>query len=344
MFYRNCLRIIAMSLAGLAVASIGTTALAQDRPDPRVERAWPGIDWSTAIVPPSEIISGGVPRDGIPPVYTPSYEPIEAADIPGSEPVIGLEINGEARAYPLRYMTAHEIVNDRLGGRAIAVTYCPLCNAAIVFDREFDGTTHRFGVSGLLRKSDLIMWDHESESLWQQFAGQAIAGPRAGDRLETIPSRLESLEAFTARLPHGDVLAPPRRNFPYGNNPYVGYDALNSTPFLYRGDMPDGIAPMQRVVVVGQTAWSLGQVREAGEITEGDIRLRAAGLQNSALDTRRIAEGRDVASVIVERRDATGEWKDAAHHVTFAFVFHAFQPDGTWRFGPNAQMPPDHAD
>ena len=320
------LRTVIASLLALAVMSAAAAQVS-----PRVERAWPDMDWSTAVVPVEEILSGGVGRDGIPPVYDPRYESLDAADIPASEPVIGLEIGGEARAFPLRYMTAHEIVDDVIAGVPVAVTYCPLCNTAMVFDRRVDGQTHTFGVSGLLRKSDLIMWDHETESLWQQFEGRAIAGPMAGAVLERLPSRLESFEQFARRHPDGRVLAPPRRGQRYGRNPYVGYDALYREPFLYRGDMPDGVPPMLRVVVVGERAWSLADVAEAGEIIDDGVRLRATHEQNSALDEARISRGRSVAGVVVEQR-ADGQWRDIPHEVTFAFVFHAFHPDGDWRF------------
>ncbi len=321
-----------------ALTSLFLAGLANGQVDRRVQAVWPDMDWSNATVPLDEIMSGGVPRDGIPPVYNPRFETAAASGIPLSEPVVAVEIDGVARAYPLRYMTAHEIVNDQLGGVPVAVTYCPLCNSAIVFDRRQGGETRTFGVSGLLRKSDLIMWDHESESLWQQFQGQAIAGPLAGAELSVFPSRITSLQDFAERHPEGRLLAPPSNDYPYGRNPYVGYDKLNSKPFLYRGDLPRGVAPMQRVVVADETAWSLADIAEAGQIVEGDLRLTVVGEHNSALDSSRISSAEPVASVTVERLGEDGEWHNAVHEVTFAFVFHAFHPNGTWRFGPNASQ------
>ncbi len=301
--------------------------------DPMAARLWPDMDWSTSIVPVGEIISGGVPIDGIPPVYDPRFETFREAGLPALEPVITLRVGEEAKVYPLRYMTAHEIVNDVIGGVPVAVTYCPLCNTAMVFDRREGGVERTFGVSGLLRHSDLIMWDHESRSLWQQFEGRAIVGSRAGSELRRIPVRMESVAEARRREPDAQVLAPPRRAFNYGRNPYVGYDELGSRPFLYRGDMPEGVAPMLRVVVVDGRAWSLAQIAEAGEIIEGDLRLAVTHEKASALDAARIADGRRVAGVVVQEREGPdGEWRDAAHEVTFAFVFHAFHPEGEWMF------------
>jgi hypothetical protein len=139
---------------------------------------WPRTDFSKSNVPLDKIFSGGVPKDGIPPIYEPRFAPIAEVDrlYQGTEPVITVAINGEARAYPLGILMTHEIVNDELGGMSITVTYCPLCNSAVVFDRNVNGRIHTFGVSGKLRHFDLIMWDHETESWWQQFTGEAIVG------------------------------------------------------------------------------------------------------------------------------------------------------------------------
>jgi len=330
--FQEAVPVMLRFIAVLALTAVFTVPALAQTPDRRVMQVWPDVDWSTSLVPLDEIISGGVPRDGIPPVYDPRFLPASRTDLPGTEPVIGLEYNGVARAYPLRYMTSHEIVNDVIGGVPLAVTYCPLCNTAMVFDRRVDGRILTMGVSGLLRHSDLIMWDHESESLWQQFEGRAIVGPMAGAELRRIPSRMESYSEFLRRHPNGQVLAPPRANISYGRNPYVGYDELHRRPFLYRGDLPRGIAPMLRVVVVEEKAWSLADIAEAGQIVHGDLRMTVTHEQNSALDASRIAMGRSVAGVVVERRGPDGEWRDEPHEVTFAFVFHAFHPDGEWMF------------
>jgi Protein of unknown function (DUF3179) len=290
---------------------------------------WPTTDFERTLIDLGEIRDGGPPKDGIPAIDNPRLRPVaEVDDLAAAEPVIGLTVSGESRAYPLRVLTWHEIANDVIGGVPVAVTYCPLCNAAIVFDRRLHGAVLDFGTTGKLRHSDLVMYDRQSESWWQQYSGQAIVGHHAGRTLEILPSRLESWAEFRARAPDGMVLVPENPGArPYGTNPYVGYDSAGM-PFLYDGEVPTGIAPLARVVVVGEEAWSLDRLREVGRIEAGELVLSWRLGQASALDASRIADGRDVGSVIVQR-ERNGRLQDVVHHVTFAFVFHAFEPNGT---------------
>jgi hypothetical protein len=290
---------------------------------------WPNTDFTKTSVDFDEILSGGPPKDGIPSIDDPKFVPVsEMSDLGPQEPVIGLTINGDARAYPLRILTWHEICNDVVGGVPVAVTYCPLCNSAIVYDRRVDGVATEFGVSGKLRNSDMVMYDRNTESWWQQFLGIGIVGEQTGKELAMLPSRLESWERFAARHPDGRVLVPSNPNLrPYGANPYVGYDSSRQ-PFLYRGEYPEGIAPLARVIAVEDQAWALDLLREKGRIEAGDLVLTWEAGQNSALDTRTIADGRDVGNVVVQRLGSNGA-EDVAYDLTFAFVFHAFRPDGT---------------
>lgn len=290
---------------------------------------WQLTDFSRHSIDMDEILSGGPCRDGIPSIDDPQFVPVsEAGDLGPTEPVIGLTINGDARAYPLRILTWHEIVNDVVGGVPVAVTYCPLCNAAIVFDRTVDGAVLEFGTTGKLRKSDLVMYDRQTESWWQQFLGEAIVGELTGKKLRFLPARLEAWERFAARHPDGQVQVPSNPGMrPYGSNPYVGYDSARR-PFLYVGDYPEGIAPMARVVAVEGEAWAMELLRREKRIERGDLVIVWEPGQNSALDSERIEEGRDVGNVIVQRQSG-GALEDVPYDVTFAFVFHAFRPDGT---------------
>ena len=186
-----------------------------------------------------------------------------------------------------------------------------------------------FGVSGLLRNSDMVMFDRETESWWQQAIGQGIVGHHMGTELDILPTWMESWQAFRARNPQGLVMDEPGHRRPYGSNPYVGYDSA-PRPFLYSGEMPPhGIAPLLRVVRVGDRAWPLTRLAEAGEITEEGVTLTWVEGQASALDTDRIGAGRDVGNIRV--RD--GQGADLAHDVMFAFAFHAFWPEGEWMLG-----------
>ncbi|MFQ5622730.1 MAG: DUF3179 domain-containing protein [Paracoccaceae bacterium] len=294
---------------------------------------WPNTDFSRSSAPFREIISGGVPRDGIPALR--EVVMIGAAsvnDIDPREPVVTLEIEGQrARAYPVRYLTWHEIANDTVDGVPVAVTYCPLCNSALVFDRRVNGRVLDFGVSGKLRFSDMVMFDRQTESWWQQFTGRGIVGEMTDVQLEILPAWMESLGEYKARNPGGLIMAEPtgyRR--PYGRNPYRGYDTAG-WPFLYNGEAPPhGLDPMSRVVRVGNHAWPLSRFSGTPEITEQGVRIVWQGGMASPLDTSTIGKGRDIGSIRVFDAE-TGA--PVAHEVIFAFVFHAFEPEGNWHLG-----------
>ncbi|MBT6188795.1 MAG: DUF3179 domain-containing protein, partial [Tateyamaria sp.] len=133
------------------------------------QHEWPKTDFEkTTVENWVEIMSGGPPKDGIPALSNPKFrKAITETRIGGTEPVITVEINGDARAYPVRYLTWHEIANDVVGGVPVAVTFCPLCNSGITFDRRVKQGTLTFGVSGKLRNSDMLMYDRETETWWQ---------------------------------------------------------------------------------------------------------------------------------------------------------------------------------
>ena len=221
-----------------------------------------------------------------------------------------------------------KFANDVIGGRAVTVTYCPLCNAAIVFDAMIDGKRHDFGTTGRLRNSDLVMYDRQTESWWQQFSGKALIGHYVGTVLTPIPSRMESFANFKKRFPKGSVMVGIRGDF-YGVNPYAGYDTADS-PFLYRGEMPEGIDPMERVIVIRGAekpiSVSMKAVRKKKKMNISGYDITWTKGQASALDTRAIAEGREVGNIVVTRMK-DGKAEDVVHDITFAFVSHAFMPD-----------------
>jgi hypothetical protein len=283
-------------------------------------------DFSKSSVPLDEIISGGPPRDGIPSIDDPKFVTAAAVtDIAEREPVIQFGLDGDVRAYPLRVLTWHEIANDVVAGTPVAVTYCPLCNAAIVFDRRLDGQVLEFGTTGKLRHSDLVMYDRQTESWWQQFTGEAIIGALTGQKLRLLPSRIVSFGAFRKAHPRGLVLVPNDPGFrDYGRNPYASYDTA-AAPFLFGGELPEDIPAMAHVVVVRTEGEpiivSLEKVRTDGFGLRGYRIVYEAGVA-SALDDASIAEGRDIGTVRV-----TKDGEDVPHDITFAFVAHAFHPD-----------------
>ena len=218
--------------------------------------SWP-TDWSRTTIEPAELglgIPTVDPRDLIRPLDRPVFVEVEAAQewLSEADPGMLVRIGEVARFYPLRVLTRHEIVNDRFGDRPVLVTYCPLCNTAVAFDPVApDGAHLRFGVSGLLRNSDLVMWDLGTTSLWQQVTGEPIVGAYAGGpALPYLPSAIVAFSEFAASHPQGCVLGPEQEfGISYGVNPYIGYSS-SSRPFLFDGELDDSLPALHRVVGV----------------------------------------------------------------------------------------------
>jgi hypothetical protein len=237
-----------LTLPVVALAFGASTAAAQRGDDWRT-------DFSRHAVPLEEIVSGGPPKDGIPALDNPRFTSVAEAGtwLSDRDPVVLVEEGDEAKAYPLQILMWHEIVNDVVGGRPLAVTFCPLCNTALAFDRRFDGRTLDFGTTGRLRHSDLVMYDRQTESWWQQATGEGIVGVYAGRRLEFVSAPVVSWEDFKSTHPEGHVLS--RRtgyDRPYGENPYTRYDAADGSPIasFFRGRRDDRLPAMARVVAV----------------------------------------------------------------------------------------------
>ena len=295
-------------------------------PDPDYERAFrdarlSSSGWDTDFkfhtVPYSEIRSV-IPRDNIPSIDSPTFvSPTEAsAWLEDVEPVVSLEIGADARAYPLQILTWHEIVNDDVGGVPVAVTFCPLCNSAIAFDRLFDGQVLEFGVSGNLRNSDLIMYDRQTHSWWQQFTGEGIVGEYAGRNLEQLPAFIISFADFRRAHPDGQVLSRDTGySRQYGRNPYAGYDTADGNPFLFKGDLDGRLLPVERVIAVTiddvDVAFPLSVLQEEGAINYSVDGQRIAVFHRfgttSALDGGSIAESRDVGAAGVFDADLDGQ-------------------------------------
>ncbi len=288
---------------------------------------WSQTDFSKASLNFRAIISGGPPKDGIPSIDQPNFIPVaEETRIADTEPVISVFINGLGRAYPLRYLMFHEIVNDTFQGKPLAVTFCPLCNSSVVFERILNGEAVEFGTTGKLHHSDLVMYDRKTESWWQQYNGTAIVGELIGAKLKPVASRLESFKLFKQRFPDGDILtAPAGFGRSYGYNPYAKYDS-SERPFLYMGDYQGAIPALSRVVVIGDVGYSLKYLAAIKLLEQNDLRITWAAGQNSALDSREIAKGKDVGNIIVQKMQ-DGAWQDVPYLVSFAFAYKAFYPE-----------------
>ncbi len=276
-------------------------------------------DFSRHTVPYDQIRSGGVPKDGIPAIDEPDFVPQDQADewLAPLEPVVVVSVGDAATVYPIQILMWHEIVNDTVGDLPVAVTYCPLCDTRLVFARRVGGRTLDFGTTGMLRYSNLVMYDRQTESWWQQATGEAIAGQHAGSSLELVPAYSLSWEDAKARFPGARVLSrstAARRD--YGRNPYAGYDALDSTPFLYDGPaVSEELPQLARVVAVrvgDGTAWySFQELREKRVVNTRVGGVPVAVFYDpqtaSALDARSIDQGRPVGTAQAYVAERAGE-------------------------------------
>ena len=192
-----------------------------------------GFDFSKHSIPTSEIRSGGPPKDGIPALLKPKFITAkEAHFIKDNDRVLALFLEGEAKVYPIKILNWHEIVNDVIGGKPVFVTYCPLCGTGMAFDPFFNGKKHTFGVSGLLYKSDVLMYDHQSESLWSQIKQEAVTGTLTGARLKLLPLIHTTWGAWRMEHPESLVLSTDTGyNRNYGRDPYVSYGKTDRLMF-----------------------------------------------------------------------------------------------------------------
>ena len=304
--------VLLQALMLLLMANLASANFKSKEKDTRsdfLQRATIGwnTDWSKHSIEYHDLLSGGPPRDGIPPIDQPKFieNQLAAQWLKPNDPVIALEINGDARAYPLQILTWHEIVNDVVGEIPVTITFCPLCNSAIVFKRNHQGITYDFGTSGLLRNSDLVMYDRQTESLWQQFTGEAIVGVMTGEQLMMIPSGLIGFEQFQAAYPAGKILSKETGySREYGRNPYPGYDDIRNNPFLFRDPLDERLPAMARVVTVSDgkyhNAYPVELLEKLGVIhhqlgNQAVVIFHQDGV-SSALDTTRIANGDDVGA------------------------------------------------
>jgi len=278
-------------------------------------------DFPEPLVDIDDILSGGPPPDGIPAIDDPQFVTVLEADeyLTDGEPVVVLEIDGDARAYPIQVLMWHEIVNDTVGGTPVAVTYCPLCNSAVTYVRDVGGLETTFGTSGRLFASALVMYDRATESLWTHFDGKAVVGVLTGEELEAVAAPLVAWSDFREAHPNGMVLDRDATGFSrdYGRNPYFGYDDPKTDPFLFRGTPDDRARTKQRVVGIELNdearAWTLESISgSAGNATAVDVGGQSLVIfweagQATALEDDSIDGGRDVGSVGVFVAEADGQ-------------------------------------
>ncbi|MGB5759677.1 MAG: DUF3179 domain-containing protein [Acidimicrobiales bacterium] len=268
------------------------------------------------VIEPTLIRSGGVPPDGIPPIDDPRFVPVADADFVGDEEaVISVAVGGEARAYPIQILIWHEIVNDEFGDVPVTVTYCPLCNSALAFDRRVGSRTLDFGTSGELYQSALVMYDRQTGSLWAHFTGQGLVGHYAGAELAFVPAQTISFAQFRDAHPGGLVLTRETgASRPYGQNPYPGYDFEGSDPIgaFFNGEIDRTLLAKARIVGVNDDAGSVA-VRLEDLAAQPVIPITASGRNlvvfhrsglASALESGEVDGGRDIGQTGVFEAEA----------------------------------------
>lgn len=266
-------------------------------------------DLSKRSIDLRELRSGGPPKDGIPAIDRPKFVGLSDARqwLQPKEPVLVVDQLGAPRAYPLQILIWHELVNDEIAGTPILVSYCPLCGSALVFDRRAAGRTLDFGVSGLLRESDLVMYDRQTDSLWQQITGEAIVGELTGAKLALLDSKTLSFEEFARQYQTGTVLSRETGfDRAYGRNPYTGYE-FGRGPIMPVSRRTTGIRPLERIVTVsfdgGTRAYPFALLRQNGiygdEVKGQRLVIFFDDQTLTPLDASSIGSSRRVGSVSV---------------------------------------------
>jgi hypothetical protein len=258
----------------------------------------------------ADVVDGGQPPDGIPALDAPRFQRTgDVRWVDDREQVLVLEVAGEARAYPVQVLTQHEIVNDTVGGIPVAVTYCPLCASGVAFDRRVGDRVLSFGTSGMLYLSDLVMYDRQTESLWPQIEGAAVAGVLTGTELTVLPASLVSWEQWRAAHPQGWVLSR-QTGFDrdYGSNPYYRYDDKASLPLFLAGAIDNrvewlkqpvlGIASGEDALAIDIEALRVDGVREV-RVDGRDLTVWWLPGARSSLDGFAVGDGREVGTTAV---------------------------------------------
>ena len=209
-----------------------------------------GFDVSNSLVDVDEIVSGGPKKDGIPAIDKPKFVAAKHADfLSPKERVLGLVIDGVAKAYPVKILNWHEIVNDRIHSSSFVVTYCPLCGTGVAFWSNIRGRKLKFGVSGLLYNSDVLFYDRQTESLWSQIAAKAVSGKLAGAELEQLVLAHTTWGDWLEKHPRTLVLSTKSGYLrSYGTNPYAGYEQSRKLYFQVNHKAPKTYHPKERVL------------------------------------------------------------------------------------------------
>ena len=234
-----------------------------------------GFDLKNALIPVEEIKDGGPPKDGIPSIDSPKFIKASNVDLGAQDRILGVYENGIAKAYPIKILNYHEIVNDEFNGDPVVITYCPLCGSGIAFDAEIEGEAYTFGVSGLLYNSDVLLYDRETESLWSQLKYQAVSGPLKGKQLEMLNTANTTWAAWKQQHSNTLVLSEDtgyKRN--YSLDPYPDYQKTSAVFFPVANESQE-FHPKEMVIgieVNGVTkAYPFSELEKTGKSVINDV-------------------------------------------------------------------------
>ena len=299
----------ALQLRGLCL--VGLLSMSVNADDWQQE--W-RTDFTLSSIPLSEIVASGLGKDGFRSLENPEFEYAAEASswLESSAPVIAVAIDGQAKAYPLQILMYHELVNDNLSNTAITITYCPLCNAAMVFNRLVDGQELEFGISGQVYASNMVMYDRQTESWWLQFTGEGIVGEYVGKELTLLPSQIVSFKQFAESFPSGQILSKETGfNKKYGTNPYLHYDS-RLTPFNRFFPKPSDprLPALERVlgVVINDKVWAypFSELRDQAflqdKLSEEPVLIIGLDGVASAVDARQIKDSVNTLAAAVYSR------------------------------------------
>ena len=296
---------------GAAEQNLGRVPISDCREDAPSALANPSNPDLRALVDPARIRSGGPLPDGIPTIDSPSLQSAsEVEALLATEPVVAVAINGDARAYPIRVLTRHELVNDTVGGVPVTVSYCPLCNSAVTYDRRAADRVLDFGTSGSLYQSSLVMYDRQTQSLWTHFDGKAVIGHLAGAQLAFFPTQIIAWSEWSRTNPEGRVLVGEAGGPPlnaYGRNPYVGYESSENllNPDFQSEAIDERLPRKERVIGLRNSEGEAVAIRHSHlretqvvELTFNGLPLVVWNLPGaaSAIDAREVSEGKDVGT------------------------------------------------
>ena len=277
------------------------------------------FDLTNLSIPSAEILSGGPVKDGIPALTNPDFVSVDQVSfLKAADRVIAVEFDGQARAYPICIMNYHEVINDQINHTAFVVTYSPLCDASLVFNRRVAGTLQEFGVSGLLYNNNVLMYDRNSsaETLWSQMMLSQISGPKVPTKLSALPVEVTTWQRWKAEHPSGQVLSTINgfeRN--YSDSPYTAY-FMHPTRLMFGVNKTSTRLPTKQLVL-GVRSGSKAKAYPLSAFEKDTTREET--VDGKSLTLQFDAESQTLR---ITQADATIEWMYALW-----FAWYAFNPD-----------------